>query len=230
MGPQHKNHRKGDRAPGKAFRPAASLILVAYVCAAAAALICGCQLIPTKPDAVFVLYRDRMRSESLEEARNLLTDDSRKLALRLVSEYKLRQPPEDLALLNALDPAAAPVVVKVEETVALLQVRTLKGGVRSVRLVRTDASSPWKVDMSEELRSLQAFLEARQALDTMREQAGEYAATWKAFSDRMGKMTIIEPVPQKPAPPAIGPRKAMPQKKTKRAKPKKETKQSNKPG
>jgi hypothetical protein len=170
----------------------------------AVVLLCACQLVPSQPDAVFVLYRDRMKAQNLDEARSLLSNDSRRLALELSAEHKLQQPPEALALLNALDPTAAPVVMKSEEMSALLQLRTLKGGLRLVRLIRKDPSSPWKIDISEELRSLQSFLEARGTLDMIREQAGEYAATYKAFSDQLEKMHIVEPPPP-PKPAALKP-------------------------
>ncbi|MGO9570358.1 MAG: hypothetical protein ACLP5H_22735 [Desulfomonilaceae bacterium] len=167
--------------------------------AAVAVMLCGCQLVPNQPEAVFVLYRDRMKTQNLDEARSLLSNDSRRLALELAAEHKLQQSPESLALLNALDPAAAPVVMKSDEMSALLQLRTLKGGLRLVRLIRKDPNSPWKIDMSEELRSLQSFLEARGTLDMIREQAGEYAATYKAFSNQLEKMHIAEPPLPKPA-------------------------------
>jgi hypothetical protein len=190
---------------------------------AVALLFCGCQLVPNQPDAVFVLYRDRMKTQNLDEARSLLSNDSRRLALELAAEHKLQQPPESLALLNALDPTAAPVVMKSEDMSALLQLRTLKGGLRLIRLIRKDQNSPWRIDMSEELRSLQSFLEARGTLDMIREQAGEYAATYKAFSNQLEKMHVTPPPPPKPAilkPAAIKPAatkqasKAKPQKKT----------------
>jgi hypothetical protein len=134
----------------------------------------------------------------LDEARSLLSNDSRRLALELAAEHKLQQPAESLALLNALDPTAAPVVMKSEEMSTLLQLRTLKGGLRLVRLIRKDPNSPWKIDIAEELRSLQSFLETRGSLDMIREQAGEYAATYKAFSNQLEKMHIPEPPTPKP--------------------------------
>lgn len=170
-----------------------------WAIAALAVILCGCQLVPNQPEAVFVLYRDRMKAQNLDEARSLLSNDSRRLALELAAEHKLQQPPESLALLNALDPTAAPVIMKSEEMSALLQLRTLKGGLRLVRLVRKDSNSPWKIDIAEELRSLQSFLETRGTLDMIREQAGEYAATYKAFSNQLEKMHISEPPPPKPA-------------------------------
>jgi hypothetical protein len=110
----------------------------------------------------------------------------------LESTYRLRQPPENLALLNILDPVGSPVVMKEGDASALLQARTLKGGLRLIRLVRSDEKSPWKIDMVEELAALRVFLEARGALDMIREQAGEYAAFWKAFTDQLGRMRAPE--------------------------------------
>ncbi len=163
-------------------------------------ILASCQLIPSKPDAVFVLYRDRMRSENLTEARQLLDSESRKLVTSLESEYKLDQPPEALALLNALDPTATPVVMQTEDNLSLVQIRTLKGGQRTVRIVRKDSGSPWSLDISAELKSLKAFLDARNALEMMRDQAGEYAAGWRAFNEQMKRMPPSEPE-SAPAPP-----------------------------
>jgi len=112
-----------------------------------------------------------------------------------------------MALLNALDPGGPPTVLKTTDSLTLLNVRTLKGGSRLVRLVRANADAPWKVDISEELSAFQSFLQTQQALNMMREQAGEYAASWKAFNDRLGQMNLVEP----PAPPPE-PAKAMPMK------------------
>lgn len=165
------------------------------------ALLVGCNLMPSKPEAVFVLYRDRMKAENLDQARELLSGESRELALQLISLFKLKQPPEDLALLNVLDPVSAPVVVKVDDTSALLQARTLKGGLRLVRLTRKDPNSHWKLDIADDLRSLRTFLEAKAALDVMREQAGEYAASWKAFNNQIGRMNVTEPPPREPPAP-----------------------------
>jgi hypothetical protein len=156
-------------------------------------------LVPTKPDAVFVLYRDRMKAENLDQARELLSDDSKNLVFELISHFKLKQPPENLAVLNVLDPVAAPTVVKVEDTSAILQIRTLKGGLRIIRLVRRDPDSAWKVDILEELKSLKTFLDASSALDLMRDQAGDYAAAWKAFSDQLGRIQVPEPPPREKA-------------------------------
>lgn len=171
----------------------------------AVVFLCGCNLTPARPDAIFTVYRDRMKSENIAEARKLLTDKSRELAVSLESTFKLRQSPEDLALLNALDPVSQASIVEQTDTSLLLQVRTLKGGVRLVRLTRPDSSAAWKIDLTEELTSLQSFLQASRALEEVREQAGEFAATWKAFSDRLSTMPQPEPPavaaqPPKPAP------------------------------
>ena len=189
-----RGHRDRLRRTGSS-----ALTRLVWALATASVMFCGCQLVPNQPDAVFVLYRDRMKTQNLDEARSLLSNDSRRLALEMASEHKLQQAPESLALLNALDPTAAPVVMKSEETSALLQLRTLKGGLRLIRLIRKDPNSPWKIDLAEELRSLQSFLEARGTLDMIREQAGEYAATYKAFSNQLEKMRITEPPLPKPA-------------------------------
>ncbi len=165
----------------------------------------GCNLVPNTPDGVFALYRDRMKSGNLEQARALLSEDSLKLVSALSSDYKLKEPAESMALLNALDPGSPPTVVKTTDSLALLNVRTLKGGSRLVRVVRANPDAPWKVDFSEELSAFQSFLQTQQALNMIREQAGEYAASWKAFNDRLGQMNLVET-------PAPEPTKAMPMK------------------
>ena len=180
----------------------------------------GCQLVPSKPDAVFILYKDRMKSENLTEARELLSEESRGLALELSSQYKLDQPPESLALLNALDPTSIPTIMQSEDTLALLQIRTLRGGLRIVRIVRKDPTAAWKLDMSEELKSLKAFLDARSALEMMKDQAGEYAASWKAFNDQLKRINPTEIEPQKTIAPKLAPKLA-PSKRMKKQKPKK---------
>lgn len=143
-----------------------------------------------------------MKSENLSAARDLLSDSSRAVVDQLVSKYNLKQPPEDLALINILDPVTQPSVMKAEDTYALLQVRTLKGDFRLIRLTRKDPGAPWKIDITEELRALESFLQARGTLELMREQAGEYAESWKAFNEQLGKMNVPEPESPKPqAPP-----------------------------
>jgi len=160
----------------------------------------GCELTPTKPEVVFSLYRDRMKSGKIAEARELLSAPSKSLVEKLVREYNLREPPEDLALLSILDPVTPPTAMKVEDTYALIQVRTLKGDLRLVRMVRPNSGSAWRIDIAEELKALEGFLEARQVLDMMREEAGEYAESWKAFNEQLGKMGPPEPPPVKPPP------------------------------
>lgn len=179
-----------NESPPRVLRCCAGLLLVAAGC------LFGCDLVPSKPEAVFALYRDRMKTGQIQEARTLLSEESKKLAADLESTYKLNQPPEDLALLNALDPVTPALPVEVTDTVALLRVRTLKGGQSIVRLTRKDSGSRWAVDLERDLNSFRSFLEARHALETMREQAGEYATTWKAFSDRIDSMKSIEHPPQ----------------------------------
>ncbi|GEM_PF-834545 len=161
------------------------------------AVVCGCDLVPQKPEAVFRLYRERMRSGQLEQARALLSRESQVLAREAATTYLLRHPPENLALLNILDPVAAPVAVKVGKTDAVVRVRALKGGLRLIRLVREDERSSWKIDLSAELKSFRSFLAVRGALEMIREQAGEYAATLKGFRDQLGRMPEPKPGPKK---------------------------------
>ena len=49
--------------------------------------------------------------------------------------------------------------------------------------------------MTSELKAFQKFMGARSALDGMREQASEYAASWKAFTEQLGKMHVKEDKP-----------------------------------
>lgn len=162
---------------------------------AAIAFLGGCELIPAKPEAVFVLYRERMKAGDTKEAQALLSDESRTLAMDLASRFKLDQPAENLALLNALDPVSPPLVMKQGDTYALLQARTLKGGLRLIHLVRSDKKAPWKIDLTEELNALRKFLKTRDALNMIREQAGEYASFWRAFNDQLERMRVPEPRP-----------------------------------
>lgn len=184
-------------------RSAEPIVRVVQWFAATAVLLAmlGCDLTPTKPDVVFTLYRDRMKAGKLADARELLNDPSKALAEKLTGEYKLPQSAEELALLNILDPVTPPTVVKSEDTYALLHVRTLKGELRLLRMVRASASAPWKVDITEELQALEAFLAARQVLEMMREQAGEYAESWKSFDEQLTKMGPPEQAPPKPPQP-----------------------------
>lgn len=152
----------------------------------------GCELVPTRPEALFIVYRERMKSGNVTEGRKFLSEESRALALALATQYKLELPAEDFALLNILDPQSSPVATISEERLAVLQVRTLKGGVRMVRLTRENTNSPWKINIVDELKAFEAFLEAQSALEMMREKAGEYAASWKAFSDQLDRMTVTE--------------------------------------
>lgn len=148
-------------------------------------LTASCDLVPPKGDDLFVLYRDRMKEHSVDKARELLTKESRDLAEAIARKYKVNETPENLALLNALDPVSPPLLKQHEDTYALLQVRTLKGGLRLVRLVRKDTGSNWRIDMAGELNALKAFLEARAALSMFRNQAVEYAASLKDFKDQL---------------------------------------------
>jgi hypothetical protein len=173
-------------------------------------VLVSCQLLPTKPEAVLDLYRERMKSGQISEARELLSQDSRSLALELESKYKLQQPPEELALLSSLDPGAAPSSMKVEDNQALMQARTIKGGLRVIRLVRHTTDGPWKVDLKQELEELDSFMRGRAALDMIRGQAGEYAASWKAFSDQLGKMDVKEAQAAQPQQETVAPKPEKP--------------------
>jgi hypothetical protein len=167
-------------------------------------LVFGCELAPSRPEDVFTVFRERMKSGDLGEARKLLSDESRSLVESLNKKYKLEMPPEDLAILNLLDPQSNPTVTMVEEKFALLRVRTLRGAPRMVRLVRNDSKANWKINLNEELESLASFLEAQTALEMLRDRAGDYAATWRAFSDQLDRINIFEepkgrfPAPGKP--------------------------------
>ncbi|MEW6531436.1 MAG: hypothetical protein AB1473_11410 [Thermodesulfobacteriota bacterium] len=180
------------KPPWYVLRLAAFCIIAAWILAS----LTGCEVVPPKPDDLFVLYRQRMRNAELDKGRSLLTDESKELAQKLAQDHKLNQPPENLALLNILDPAASPVVKKSADTEALLQIRTLRGGLRLLRLTRKDPDSPWRIDMAQDLKSLKAFLEAKAALEQFRDQAIEYAASWKAFNEQIGKIKSPEPPPE----------------------------------
>jgi len=172
----------------------------------------GCELTPSRPEDVFTVFRERMKSGNVEQARTLLSDDSRSLVESLRDKYKLEMPPEDLAILNSLDPQGVPTVTMVEEKFALLKVRTLRGAPRMIRLVRTDGRGNWKINLTEELTSLEAFLGAQNALEMLRDTAGDYAATWKAFSDQLDRITIIEDPKDQVSSPAKPARKETPRK------------------
>lgn len=149
-------------------------------------MVSGCGMLPKKPEVVFVSYRDEMRKGAVEEARQMLTDQSRRMAIEMSRTYHLEHPPENLAFLNLLDPVASPVAVKISDKgEATLRVRTLKGGIQLVRMVKQGDDPEWKVDLTKELNDLRSFLEVRQALNLIREQAGEFAATLKAFNDQI---------------------------------------------
>jgi hypothetical protein len=166
------------------------------------AFLSACNLVPAKPEAVFDLYRDHMRQGRITDARGLLTDGTVAQIRSIESKYQLPQAPEELALLNSLDPGTPPSVMKVEETTASLQVRTLKGALRLIRISRTTPEQPWKLDFTEELEALDLFLKGRAALDSIREQAGEFAAAWRAFNDQIAEMNVPQkaPEPEQPVP------------------------------
>lgn len=167
--------------------------------AAFAMIIClfwsGCDLVPRKPEDVFVVYRERMINEQLQEARALLSEPSLELVRLLESNFNLKQPPESLALLNALEPTSPPLIKSMDDTTTVLQVRTLTGGLRLVRVTRKSKDSHWKVDLTQELTNLQKFLKVMDALEKYRRQAGEFAGTWKKFMDQLGKMKDLRPPP-----------------------------------
>jgi hypothetical protein len=153
----------------------------------------GCDLAPTKPEEMFVLYRDRMKNGQETSARSMLSSESLNLVKKIESIYRLDQPCENVAILNALDPASQPAILRIEDTLALLDVRTLKGVNREIRLVRSDSKSKWTVDLTDELGQLENFLAARKTLDVMQEQAGEFAATWKAMDSQLSRKSLVEP-------------------------------------
>lgn len=152
------------------------------------AILTACDIVPPHPQDVFMLYRERMQSGKLQTARMLLSEESRTLISQISSAHKLDRPPENLALLNILDPAAVPVVSKKSSTEALLKIRTLKGGHRLIRLTKDSDEDPWHIDLTSELNSLRDFLRARAALDELREQAGEYAASYRAFREQLERL------------------------------------------
>ncbi|MGO8880593.1 MAG: hypothetical protein ACLQMS_13915 [Desulfomonilaceae bacterium] len=181
-------YRAGSRTP--------ILLVLILIGTVTFSLLVSCDVTPVQPEEVFILYRERMNADKVQDARKLLSPDSLNLVKEIDEQYKLGQPPEKTALLNILDPLAPPTLVKMDEGLALLQVRTLKGRTRLIRLTKPDPKSPWKVDMTEELRSLQAFLEAKEALSGLQRQAGEFAASWKAFDNQLEKMGGPEPEPK----------------------------------
>ena len=160
----------------------------------------SCDLAPRKPEDVFVVYRERMINEQLQEARKLLSDTSLELVRMLESDFNLKQPPESLALLNILEPTSPPLIKSSDDTTTVLQVRTLTAGLRLVKVTRRSKESHWKVDLTQELTNLQKFLEVRDALKKYRGQAGEFAGTWKQFMDQLEKMKGLRPPPPPPPP------------------------------
>jgi hypothetical protein len=164
------------------------LTIIFFIVAIFCFFLVSCDVAPVKPEEVFMLYRERMNTEKVQDARNLLSPASLELIKQIDQRYKLGQPPEKIAFLNILDPVSPPVLVKADEGLAILQVRTLKGASRLIRLTRTDSKSPWKIDLTEELKSLQLFLEAKEALSGLQQQAGEFAASWKALDNQLEKM------------------------------------------
>lgn len=158
----------------------------------AAVVLSGCDLAPAKPEEVFNVYRDKMKSGQLTSARQMLSPETLKIVERIESNHHLDQPSENIAVLNTLDPTLVPSIVKIEETQALLEARTLKGSNKPISLKRAGAKDKWKVDWVDELSQLENFLAARKTLDSMQEQAGEFAATWKAMDNQLGKKVVGE--------------------------------------
>ncbi len=163
-------------------------------------LCCACgRLAPSTPEAVFNTYKTLVKGGKLAESREILTGPSRAQALRLAGDYHLEQSPEEAALMNALDPVTEAVPIKVADSMAQVQARTIKGGLRLVRLSRSSPDDPWKVDLTDELRELETFLKGRKALEDLRNQAGDVATSVKVFNEQLTKMqdTVVEPLPQK---------------------------------
>ncbi len=167
------------------------LVMICFALLAVGAT--SCDLAPAKPEEAFILYRDRMRNTQVTNARAMLSPESQALVQKMESNYQLDQPPENIAFLNALDPTTPPTPIKIEDALAVLEVRTLKGTNKIVRLIRSESENRWKVDVSDELRQLDNFLAARKTLDSMQEQAGEFAAAWKAMDSQLSRKTLIEP-------------------------------------
>ncbi len=55
---------------------------------------------------------------------------------------------------------------------------------------RRKSGDKWQIDLTEELEAFRTFLEARKALEEIKEQAGEYAASLKAFSDQLQRINV----------------------------------------
>ncbi len=157
-----------------------------------AVVLPGCDLAPAKPEEAFNVYRDKMKSGQLTSARQMLSTETLNIIQRIESNHHLDQPSENIAVLNTLDPTVFPSVVKIEETQALLEAKTLKGTNKQINLFRSDSKGKWKVDWVYELNQLENFLAARKTLDSMQEQAGEFAATWKAMDNQLSKKAVGE--------------------------------------
>ena len=155
-------------------------------------VLTGCDLAPAKPEEAFSVYRDKMKNGQLASARQMLSPESISIIQRIESNHSMDQPAENVAVLNTLDPTVLPSVIKMEETQALLETRTLKGTNKVISLLRSGSKDKWKVDWVEELTQLENFLAARKTLDAMQEQAGEFAATWKAMDRQLNKKAIPE--------------------------------------
>ncbi len=152
----------------------------------------SCDLPPAKPDEAFTVYRERMKNAQTVNAREMLSEDTRNMLQKIESGFHLDQPAENIAFLNMLDPTVPPTPLTVEEKRAVLELRTLKGTNKSVTLIRSDSKGKWKVDLVNELNILENFLSARKTLDAMQEQAGEFAATWKAMDSHLSRKVVPE--------------------------------------
>lgn len=168
------------------------IIMLSILCILLAIVFTGCDLAPAKPEEAFIVYRDLMKNAQTSNARQMLSQDTLNLVNNIEANFHLDQPAENVAFLNMLDPTAPPVILTTEETRATLETRTLKGTNKTVTMIRQDHKSKWKVDLVQELGLLENFLAARKTLDSMQEQAGEYAATWKAMDNQLNKKVVPE--------------------------------------
>ncbi len=104
-------------ASGRCLITPATTASLGFILAMMATLVvASCNLTPSKPEAVIMVYRDKMRSGKVDQARELLSEQSRFTAQSLDKDYKLAQSAENLSLLNALDPLNMPTPVSVEDS------------------------------------------------------------------------------------------------------------------
>ncbi len=164
-----------------------ALLTVMMLLPTVAGLI-GCDLVPRKPESVYLLYKERMSEGKPEDARKLLTEESQTLIKKIASAYRLDDAPEKVALLNIIHPASKPSVEKRGKGYVLLSVMTLKGRSRLIRMVPEGKEGHWKIDMSEELNILNEFLKAKKMLDSLRELGGEFAGPRKDMGNFLRQM------------------------------------------